>query len=133
MQINYFYATQWNKRNAKICKQLKVKCKIILLKTLENWLNKSYFMTYHLTRSLNHFRNSCRCIWVMSSPIEILRTFLYSLFKIMWMFLRWALIVIKLITTCNDSHTLDTVVTRDYCTASTNEQYHKIHATTRHS
>ena len=47
MQINYFYATQWNKRNAKICKQLKIKCKTILLKTLENGLNKSYLMTYH--------------------------------------------------------------------------------------
>ena len=43
MQID---ATQWNKRNAKICKQLKIKCKIILLKTLENGLNKSYFLTY---------------------------------------------------------------------------------------
>ena len=31
-----------------ICIQLKIKCKIILLKTLENGLNKSYFMTYHL-------------------------------------------------------------------------------------
>ena len=40
-------ATQWNKRNAKIYKQVKIKCKIILLKTLENRLNKSYFMTYH--------------------------------------------------------------------------------------
>ena len=30
-----------------ICIQLKIKCKIILLKTLENRLNKSYFMTYH--------------------------------------------------------------------------------------
>jgi hypothetical protein len=30
-----------------ICIQLKIKCKIILLKTLENGLNKSYFMTYH--------------------------------------------------------------------------------------
>ncbi len=29
-----------------ICKQLKIKCKIILLKMLENGLNKSYFMTY---------------------------------------------------------------------------------------
>jgi hypothetical protein len=29
-----------------ICIQLKIKCKIILLKTLENELNKSYFMTY---------------------------------------------------------------------------------------
>ena len=37
---------QWNKRNAMICIQLKIKCKIILLKTLENELNKSYFMTY---------------------------------------------------------------------------------------
>ena len=49
MQINYFYATQWNKRNAKICKQLKIKCKINFLKTLENGLNKSYFMTYQAT------------------------------------------------------------------------------------
>ena len=46
MQINYFYTTQCNKRNAMICIQLKIKYKIILLKTLENWLNKSYFMTY---------------------------------------------------------------------------------------
>ena len=37
---------QWNKRNAMICIQLKIKYKIILLKTLENGLNKSYFMTY---------------------------------------------------------------------------------------
>ena len=29
-----------------ICTQVKIKCKIILLKTLENGLNKSYFMTY---------------------------------------------------------------------------------------
>ena len=29
-----------------ICIQLKIKCKTILLKTLENGLNKSYFMTY---------------------------------------------------------------------------------------
>ena len=29
-----------------ICIQLKIKCKIILLKTLENGLNKSYLMTY---------------------------------------------------------------------------------------
>jgi hypothetical protein len=29
-----------------ICIQLKIKCKIILLKTLENRFNKSYFMTY---------------------------------------------------------------------------------------
>ena len=43
MQIN---AVQWNKRNVKICKQLNIKCKIILLKTLENGLNKSYFITY---------------------------------------------------------------------------------------
>ena len=48
MQINYFYATQWNKRNAIICIQLKIKCKIILLKTLENGLNKSYFMAYQI-------------------------------------------------------------------------------------
>ena len=46
MQINYFYTMQWNKRNAMICIQLKIKCKIILLKTLENGLNKSYLMTY---------------------------------------------------------------------------------------
>ena len=46
MQINYFYTTQWNKINAMIFIQLKIKCKIILLKTLENGLNKSYFMTY---------------------------------------------------------------------------------------
>ena len=52
MQINYFYTTQWNKRNAIICMQLKIKCKIILLKTLENGLNKSYFMIYH-TPNLN--------------------------------------------------------------------------------
>ena len=31
-----------------ICIQLKIKCKIILIKTLENRLNKSYFMIYHL-------------------------------------------------------------------------------------
>ena len=29
-----------------ICIELKIKCKTILLKTLENGLNKSYFMTY---------------------------------------------------------------------------------------
>ena len=49
MQINYFYTTQWNKINAMIfiqLKILKIKCKIILLKTLENGLNKSYFLTY---------------------------------------------------------------------------------------
>jgi hypothetical protein len=46
MQINYFYATQWNKRNAIIYIQLKIKCKIIILKTLKNGFNKSYFMTY---------------------------------------------------------------------------------------
>ena len=46
MQINYFYTTQWNKINAMIFIQLKIKCKIILLKTLENGLNKSYFLTY---------------------------------------------------------------------------------------
>ena len=34
-----------------ICIQLKIKCKIIILKTLENGLNKSYFMTY---QSFNH-------------------------------------------------------------------------------
>ena len=34
-----------------ICIQLKIKCKIILLKTLENELNKSYFMTYHTPQS----------------------------------------------------------------------------------
>ena len=31
-----------------ICIQLKIKCKTILLKTLENGLNKSYFMTYQV-------------------------------------------------------------------------------------
>ena len=39
-----------------ICIQLKIKCKTILLKTLENGLNKSYFMTYqvlcHLSNAL---------------------------------------------------------------------------------
>jgi hypothetical protein len=32
-----------------ICIQLKIKCKIILLKTFENGLNKSYIMTYQIT------------------------------------------------------------------------------------
>ena len=48
MQINYFYTTNWNKRNIMICIQLKIKCKIILLKILENGLNKSYFITYQI-------------------------------------------------------------------------------------
>ena len=44
------------KRNVMICIQLKIKCKITLLKTLENGFNKSYFMTYHC-HNVN-FRNS---------------------------------------------------------------------------
>ena len=39
-----------------ICIQLKIKCKITLLKTLENGFNKLYFMTYHC-HNVN-FRNS---------------------------------------------------------------------------
>jgi hypothetical protein len=35
-----------------ICIQLKIKCKIILLKTLEDELNKSYFMTYQTQLTL---------------------------------------------------------------------------------
>ena len=35
------------KEMQRFAKKLKIKCKIILLKTLENGLNKSYFMTYH--------------------------------------------------------------------------------------
>ena len=46
MQINYFYVTQWDKRNEIIYIELKIKCKIIILKTLKSGLNKSYFMTY---------------------------------------------------------------------------------------
>jgi hypothetical protein len=34
-----------------ICIQLKIKCKIILLKTLENGRNKLYFMTYQAAPS----------------------------------------------------------------------------------
>ena len=63
MQINYFYAMQWNKRNAKICKQLKIKYKIILLKTLENGLNKSYFMTYQSLRGILHWKHR---VWPQS-------------------------------------------------------------------
>jgi hypothetical protein len=37
-----------------ICIQLKIKCKIILLKTLENELNKSYFMTYQAAKQINY-------------------------------------------------------------------------------
>ena len=36
-----------------ICIQLQIKCKIILLKILENGLNKSYFMTYHKSKQLS--------------------------------------------------------------------------------
>ena len=43
-----------------ICIQLKIKCKIIILKTLENGLNKSYFMTYQTLRKAFQWTEECQ-------------------------------------------------------------------------
>ena len=51
-----------------ICIQLKIKCKTILLKTLENGLNKSYFMTYQtcLDKSEKYIRGPIKLARPMS-------------------------------------------------------------------
>ena len=58
-----------------ICIQLKIKCKIILLKILENGLNKSYFMTYQalgnkrfLIVATDYFTK-----WIEAEPLSHIR------------------------------------------------------------